>query len=277
MVGFIISRHPTRSAAKPWCRLGRRRKPRVVLCHGRTPAFLRFFQDGMTSASRCFGWPTSRTNSLIDARTAAYPRFEQAITLLYLWVAHPAAPNIAAAHGAGPAYAQPKVLSVLEQLDLVEDGRWTRGAELVLWRAQPTEWAMDITLDPRFTSSVQRTCRDIPDKIKAEIKGLVEISESDVAAAVSQRRAADEELLKKYGERARSNVLPTDEQARNSLSFTRRHQLDWLFFRHWRIGDGWLSSREAERALHIFHDRLAIAMRRSVMGKLFPGLTFFAD
>ncbi|MEO1200690.1 MAG: hypothetical protein AAFX39_15940 [Pseudomonadota bacterium] len=42
-----------------------------------------------------------------------------------------------------------------------------------------------------------------------------------------------------------------------------------LFFRRWRLDDGWLSPQAAEQALEIFHDPLAIAMRRAVVEGLY--------
>ncbi|NJS40549.1 MAG: hypothetical protein HC783_17860 [Rhodobacteraceae bacterium] len=50
----------------------------------------------------------------------------------------------------------------------------------------------------------------------------------------------------------------------------RGNALDWIFFRHWRLGRGWLDETDAGRALHIFHDRLAITMRRAVVARLYP-------
>ena len=43
-------------------------------------------------------------------------------------------PNIAAAHGLGPAHAATETLQVLECLGLVEGGHWTAAAETLLWR-----------------------------------------------------------------------------------------------------------------------------------------------
>lgn len=44
----------------------------------------------------------------------------------------PPGPNIAAAHGLGPARAAPEVAAMLETLNLVSQGRWTEAAETVL-------------------------------------------------------------------------------------------------------------------------------------------------
>lgn len=59
--------------------------------------------------------------------------------------------------------------------------------------------------------------------------------------------------------------------------FQRRHDLDWPFFRHWRLPEGWLSGPQAKRALEIFRDPLAISMRKSVVARLYPvsGDTWF--
>ncbi len=42
------------------------------------------------------------------------------------------------------------------------------------------------------------------------------------------------------------------------------------FFSNWLLPDGWLSPSERKRAMEIFHDRVAIPMRRAVVTKLYP-------
>jgi hypothetical protein len=64
--------------------------------------------------------------------------------------------------------------------------------------------------------------------------------------------------------------LSTPEATRRSLAFQRRDKLDWIFFRRWRISDGWLTTEQAKLALEIFHDPLAIQMRRAVVEHLYP-------
>ena len=68
--------------------------------------------------------------------------------------------------------------------------------------------------------------------------------------------------------------IPDDAQARRSVESGRRNALDWLFFRRWRLSDGWLSPARGPVALEIFHDPLAIAMRRAVMRRLHPEAPF---
>lgn len=63
-----------------------------------------------------------------------------------------------------------------------------------------------------------------------------------------------------------------EEAARRGVAFCRAFELDWLFFRRWRLPDGWLEPDPPERALEIFHDPLAIAMRKGVVGRLWPEL-----
>jgi hypothetical protein len=190
----------------------------------------------------------------------------------------PPAPNVAAAHGLGPARAAPEVLSVLGALGLVDRGAWTAAAETVLWRDQPKAWNLDVPSDLRFVEAVERALATMPDGVGAEMDRLVTITEEDVAAAVARSAAAHEEARARYGPKARIGGSPfTAERARRSLEFRRRNDLDWVFFRRWRLADGWLSPREADRALEVFHDRLAIAMRRAVMARRHPGLPFLAE
>jgi hypothetical protein len=62
----------------------------------------------------------------------------------------------------------------------------------------------------------------------------------------------------------------TTEKARLSLVIASEGTLDMPFFRRWRLDDGWLSPQAAERALEIFHDPLASALRRAVVERLYP-------
>jgi pellino protein len=45
-----------------------------------------------------------------------------------------------------------------------------------------------------------------------------------------------------------------------------------MFYRRWRLSDGWLSAEESQRALEIFHDPLAQNMRRAVIRERYDGL-----
>ncbi|MEI1246759.1 hypothetical protein [Rhizobium aouanii] len=186
----------------------------------------------------------------------------------------PPPPNIAAANGLGPAFATSEVLSVLRAVGLLAEGRWTDIAETVFWRDWPEEWEMDVTFDPRFSKAVEQALATIPADIRAEMDKLVTITGADVTAAVKRSASAVEESRTKYGPNASIGPPDTPEQARRGLEFLRQIELDWLFFRRWRLADGWLTPKEASKALEIFHDDLAIAMRRAVAKRLYPNLTF---
>lgn len=187
-------------------------------------------------------------------------------------------PNIAAIEGLGPAHATPDVLPVLQSLRLIAEDRWTMAAETVLWRDELTAWGSDIMSDPRFASAVERAIGAMPNDIRAEMDRIATISETDVAAHVLRSAAQyEEELAKHRGPKARVSSPETPKEAQKTLEFLRRDDLDWLFFRRWRLPDGWLSPKEAERALKIFHDPLAIEIRRAVAARLYPDLPFLAD
>lgn len=188
----------------------------------------------------------------------------------------PPPPNIAAANGLGPAFATSEVLTVLRALGLLTEGRWTEIAETVFWRGWPKEWEMDFNSDPRFSDAVEQALATIPADIRAEMDKLVTITNTDVTAAVKRSASVAEETRAKYGPNASIGPPDTPEQARRGLEFLRRAELDWLFFRHWRLADGWLAPKEASKALEIFHDGLAIAVRRAVAKRLYPNLTFAA-
>lgn len=189
----------------------------------------------------------------------------------------PPAPNIAAAYSLGPARAAAEVLMVLEALGLVGQGRWTEASETVLWRDPPSHWDIDVVSDPRFARAVEQALATMPEGISAEMDRLVAISEEDIQEAIDQSVASYKELRARYGSKARLGQPFSTEKARESVVFMRRNDLDWLFFRYWRLGNGWLSFHEAGRALEIFHDPLAIAMRRAVIMKRYPDLLFMAS
>jgi hypothetical protein len=199
------------------------------------------------------------------------------------WLIHrigaspPPSPNIGAANGLGPAFATPEVLSTLQALGLLAEGHWTEIAETVFWRDWPEEWEMGFISDPRFSAAVEQALTTIPADIRAEMDEFVTITDVQVAATMQRSAAAVEESRAKYGPNANIiNSSDTPERARGSLEFIVRHELDWLFFRRWRLTDGWLTPKDAGKALEIFHDDLAIAMRCAVIKRLYPNLTFAA-
>ena len=124
------------------------------------------------------------------------------------------------------------------------------------------------------------SCSDDDDEIlrviRAEIARLVRIARADVEAHMRQHEAATENLKLQHGPKARLGKPITPERAENSLGFIRRNDLDWIFFRRWRLAEGWLASEAQARALDIFHDPLAIQMRRSVLSELHPDLPVFS-
>jgi hypothetical protein len=186
-------------------------------------------------------------------------------------------PNIAAAKNLGAARAAAEVVSVLRALGLVSEGRWTAAAELVLWREQPTSWKMDVASDPRFTDAVELALLTVPDDVRADIERLITITDADIDAAIARHNAHNEGVRAKLGPKARTSRVPTPELTRLGLERACCYALDWLFFGRWRLLDGWLKPEDAKRALAIFHDPLAIMVRRRVMGRLHPDAPFAAD
>lgn len=149
-------------------------------------------------------------------------------------------------------------------------GGWQPEAETVLWRCQPRTWRLQVTGDVRFAAAVQRAVATVPGDIAGQMARLVVIGDADVAGAVGQSAAACAAARAKYGPRARIGAALTPDAARRSLMFRRQHDLDWLFFRHWRLAEGWLTANDPEARLEIFHDPLAIQMRQAVVGRLHP-------
>ncbi|MGJ4856142.1 hypothetical protein ACN6KF_002104 [Labrys sp. La1] len=184
------------------------------------------------------------------------------------------APNIRSAWGLGPAHAAPDVQSVLQSLGLIADGSWTKAAETILWRHLPREWEIDVPSDARFADAVVRAIDTVPEDIRTEMDRIVTITEADVIASVASSVAFYEAQRVIFGKNAQRSSPATADQERKSLEFARRGNLDWLFFCRWRLSDGWLTHADARKALKIFHDPLAIAMRGAVIGRLYPDLRF---
>lgn len=185
-------------------------------------------------------------------------------------------PNIIAAYGLGPAWAAPQVLSVLRSLGLVESGQWTAAAEPVLWRKEPPEWGLDITADPRFRQALDRAVNDMPADIRHKLDRLVTITEADVTEGLIRRAAHQEGLRAEHGANRVTRLPLTRNSVKQGVVCLRIHELDGLFFSHWRLPDGWLSPPARKRAMEIFHDSLAIRMRRAVVAQIYPGRPEFA-
>lgn len=160
-----------------------------------------------------------------------------------------APPNIASGSGTGPAFAAPQALRTLQSLGLVAAERWTDAAETILWRNWPNAWAIRFLDDPRFLAAVNVAVVTMPRDIRDEILGLVNVADVEVLAAA----------------RRTGRSLPA---MRAALVQVRRHSLDWVFFRSWRLGDGWLTEPCRARPLDIFHDDLAIALRAAVVERI---------
>ena len=179
-------------------------------------------------------------------------------------------PNIMTSHGLGPAWATPEVLPVLCALGLVGSGQWTAAAEPVLWREEPPEWGLDITADHRFRQALDRAVNKMPDDIRRKLDRMVTITEADVTEGLIRREAHQEGLRAEHGAN-RVVCLPlTRHSVHQGLIFLRIHDLDWQFFSNWRLSNGWLSPPERQRAMEIWHDSLAIHMRRAVVRQLYP-------
>ncbi|EIE50701.1 hypothetical protein C357_12724 [Citreicella sp. 357] len=129
--------------------------------------------------------------------------------------------------------------SVLIALGLIgAEGRWTEQAEPVLWRDQPRECEMDVTSAPRFLGAVRHAVEVISPVIRIEIDRLVRITKKDVEAHIRHHDHAIDEGRENYGPKARFGAPMTPEKAVDSLRVLRRNELDWIFFRHWRLREG---------------------------------------
>lgn len=176
----------------------------------------------------------------------------------------------------GPADAPANMVATLRQMGLVEGDVWSAAAETVFWRVGPGAWGLHVADLPGFGSAVDAAIDTMPVDIHEEFNRLSVISDADVQAAIQGSRRWYEEMRAKFGPNASISQPFNAAQARHSLEFGRANDCDWLVFRRWRFGDGWLSGAEAGRALEVFHDPLAIAMRRAVAARLYPEARFLA-
>ncbi|WP_245281489.1 hypothetical protein [Rhizobium sp. AAP43] len=117
------------------------------------------------------------------------------------------------------------------------------------------------------------------DDIKDETDRLATIADDDVEKSVVRIRKVREMNYTNAKRRGRDvappEILPPDierARARTSVEQSRSGELDGLFYRRWRLSDGWLSDEETPRALEIFQDRLAHNMRRAVVRERYDGL-----
>ncbi|MEP1442644.1 MAG: hypothetical protein ABJK39_06500 [Hyphomicrobiales bacterium] len=179
-------------------------------------------------------------------------------------------PNLQPKYGLGYAFARDELLSVLSALGLIEKDQWAARAETVLWRISPKEWTLDFETNPRFQNAINHAVEQMPDRIRDEIENMINITDEDVDAATVRMENEIKVLREKYGPQLRAPNSIDAKKVRRSLEFQRSNNLDWIFYRNWRLDTGWLSEAEAARALDIFHDPLAQAMKREVIALLYP-------
>ncbi len=160
------------------------------------------------------------------------------------------------------AHAHPEVASILRSLGMLDGNEWSSTSEAVWWRDSPVEWQIDFKNDPRFIQAVDDACVNLPDRIKVEIERIVEITDDSIALHSST----------KIDGRPR-----TIDEVKATIRWIRRFDFDELFVKFWRIDDGWLSLDQAEFALEIFNDALAIAMRKAVAARLYPHFPQLAE
>ncbi len=168
--------------------------------------------------------------------------------------------------GAWTALAHPQTVEVLRSLGMIEKDRWTGPAETIWWREDPSEWALQFESDFRFEAAVNHACECIPDHIRAAMNEIIEISDEDIKShslAGADHVTEDTARIARLAPKTREEIVRT-------IRWIRSKDFDCLFYKYWRLNDGWLSTDAAGRALEIFNDPLAISMRKAVVRRLFP-------
>jgi len=186
------------------------------------------------------------------------------ITRLHPRPTEPPEPNIAAAHGCGPARADEGLLPVLNALGLTKDAAWTQAAEFALWREQPRAWDLDVPSDPRFALGLVLALASLPQDIGDALAALADPQIPTMAEQEARNAVYLEELG--FPPNPRSGKL-TAEGVRASALFVAETQIDDLFYARWRLLDGWLTADDPE-VMNIFHDPLARQMRHAVVAHL---------
>jgi hypothetical protein len=179
----------------------------------------------------------------------------------------PPPPAIAATNGYPPVHASHEVMKVLSALGLLADGAWTNAAELVLWRCGQ---GVAVETDPRFAAAVETCIATMPPDISASLSSLANIPATEVTAELERSNAQPPEQA--MGRLSQFRLPPpTEVGIRRALAFWRGCEADRLFFRRWRLPDGWLTPDQAGRALEVFHDPVAEVMRHHVVEWMLPG------
>lgn len=131
--------------------------------------------------------------------------------------------------------------------------------------------------EPRFNQAVNQAVRFLPADIATQMNRLIRISDEDISAYISEIEKTNTRTRLQYGPRARIMPPPDFIRARAGLISIRKNKLDWIFFRRWRLADGWLGPDSAKRALEVFNDPLARRMSQAVLAKLYPEDTEFSE
>lgn len=186
--------------------------------------------------------------------------------------------SIAPYKTADAAQASTDILPLLAILGLTGNGRWTEASETIHWR-DADGWKPSNLEDVRFVEAVKIACETMPDDIEGEMCRLVTITDDDVEKSATRIRNFTDTNYANARRRGQDvappEIVPPEielARARASVEQNRCGQLDWLFYRRWRLSDGWLSDEATQRALEIFHDPLAENMRRAVISERYDGL-----
>ena len=181
----------------------------------------------------------------------------------------PPASNILETDGFGPAWISDRGLKVLETLGVISGGVWAEQSRQVLWRTCPKEWDLKVDKTEAFQTAVSSCIDDLPEDVRAKLAGNVDVDETVLKSEIEDWKTR---LATHLG--LRDQPMPSDAEiarrAGASLLFRNENVLDWMFFEQWRVEDGWLSDRQQEAAIGIFHDPLAIKMKEAVVVELFP-------
>ncbi len=161
--------------------------------------------------------------------------------------------------GAAAGKCSPQVLEALRMIGWIAAVRWTAASEIGLWRVGAVA---GFEQTAQFEGAVEKCVADLPEDVLEAVTRIHDgPDEAAVEAGAVRIRTSFE------NRRGRGKATPGDEDLRERAVDSWRRKAEWdldhSFFARWRMQTGWDND---EKLLPLFHDPVAQAMRRAVLG-----------
>ncbi len=163
--------------------------------------------------------------------------------------------------GAAAGKCSPEVLEALGMIGWIAAGRWTAASEIGLWRVGAVE---GFEQTAQFEGAVEKCVADLPEDV---LEAVTRIHEGPDAEVLDAKAAQIRETVERFNKRRRREHELSDEDIRTRAIGSWQRNAEWdldhFFFARWRMRTGWDSD---EKLLPLFHDPVARAMRKAVLG-----------